>query len=258
MNTTAEKRIRVTIWNEFHDDKRWKIITDLYPGGVHAYLGKVLGEQNTDFEITVKTLDDPDQGLSDELLDQTDVLLWYSHVRDHLVESGRIQKIISRVVGEGMGLIFLHSGVFSTLAKSLIGPRGGGAYREIEELERVFVIDRSHPIADGLPEYFEFPASEMYSEPNDIPTPDELVFISWYAGGNVGRSGYTYKRGAGKVFCFTPGHSWYDVMLYPEFHQVVANGIRWAKPVSRPAVQSRGRIEALIPQRTEQYHPENV
>ena len=252
-----ERKIRVTVWNEFHDDKRWKIINDLYPGGVHAYIGAVLGEQNPDFEVTTCTLDDPDQGLSDELLDNTDVLIWYSHVRDHLVEDSRIQKIVDRVVHEGMGVIFLHSGVFSKLTRNLIGPRGYGTYREIEELERVFVIDRSHPIADGLPEYFEFPASEMYSEPNDIPTPDELIFISWYAGGNVGRSGYTYKRGAGKVFCFTPGHCWYDVMRYPEFHQVVANGVRWAKPVLRPSVQTRGRIEALIPQRTEQIKVED-
>ncbi len=247
----TREKIRVTVWNEFHDDKKWKIITDFYSGGVHAYLGKILQEQNPDFEVTVQTLDDTDQGLADELLDRTDVLIWYSHVRDHL-EDRHIQKILDRVIHEGMGVIFLHSGVFSKLARNLIGPRGKGAYREIEELERVFVIDRSHPIADGLPEYFEFPASEMYSEPSDIPTPDQLIFISWYAGGNVGRSGYTYRRGAGKIFCFTPGHCWYDVMRYPEFHQVTANGVRWAKPVQKPAVQSCGRIEALVPQRTEQ------
>ena len=185
----TREKIRVTVWNEFHDDKKWKIITDFYSGGVHAYLGKILQEQNPDFEVTVQTLDDTDQGLADELLDRTDVLIWYSHVRDHLVEDRHIQKILDRVIHEGMGVIFLHSGVFSKLARNLIGPRGKGAYREIEELERVFVIDRSHPIADGLPEYFEFPASEMYSEPSDIPTPDQLIFISWYAGGNVGRSG---------------------------------------------------------------------
>ena len=249
-----DKPIRVTVWNEFHDDKRWKIITDRYPGGVHAYIGHFL-EQDCGFTVSVHTLDDPQQGLSDEILEQTDVLIWYSHVRDHLVEEDRIEKIISRVVQDGMGLILLHSGIFSKLGKRLIGPRGGGCYREIEELERVFVVDRSHPIADGLPEYFEFPASEMYSEPSDIPIPDELVFLSWYAGGNVGRSGYTHRRGAGKIFCFTPGHCWYDVMLYPEFHQVVSNAVRWANPVQHPAVQSRGRIEAIVPQRTRQSEP---
>ncbi len=152
----TREKIRVTVWNEFHDDKKWKIITDFYSGGVHAYLGKILQEQNPDFEVTVQTLDDTDQGLADELLDRTDVLIWYSHVRDHLVEDRHIQKILDRVIHEGMGVIFLHSGVFSKLARNLIGPRGKGAYREIEELERVFVIDRSHPIADGLPEWTPF------------------------------------------------------------------------------------------------------
>lgn len=246
-----ENKIRVTFWNEFCDEKRRPSTMDLYPGGVHGYLASVLGEMNPDFEITTSTMDDPEQGLPDELIDNTDVLIWYSHMRDKEIEDSHIQKIIDRVIHDGMGVIFLHSGIFSKTAARLLGARGYGGYREIEETERVFVIERSHPICDGLPEYFEFPASEMYSEPNDIPVPDELIFISWYAGGNIGRSGYTYKRGAGKVFCFTPGHSSYDLMKYPEFHQVVSNGIRWAKPVSRPAVQSKGRLEALPIQRRE-------
>ncbi|HML45514.1 MAG TPA: ThuA domain-containing protein, partial [Clostridia bacterium] len=99
--------------------------------------------------------------------------------------------------------------------------------------------------AQGLRECFEFPQSEMYGEPCDMPSPDELVFISWYAGGNASRSGYTYKRGAGKVFCFTPGHAWYDGMNRPEFQQVVSNAVRWARPATNPPVQTRGRIDSL-------------
>lgn len=236
-------KIRVTVWNEFYDEKRWPEIFTIYPGGVHEAIGRFL-KKNDDFEVTLRTLDDPQQGLSKETLDNTDVLIWYSHMVQDAVEDKTVDYIIQRVFA-GMGLILLHSSLGSKLAVRLLGARGHGTYREIGEKERVWVIDRGHPIVSGLNEYFEFPESEMYGEPCDIPTPDELIFISWFAGGNVSRSGYTYKKGAGKVFYFAPGHAWYDGMNRQEFQLVMNNAVRWARPILRPPVQSRGCIGSL-------------
>ena len=237
------EKLRVTVWNEFYDEKQWPEILDIYPGGVHQAIKRFLDREN-DLEVTVSTQQDTEQGLSQELLDRTDVLIWYSHMEKEPIAEERIDAVIRRVL-DGMGLIFLHSSLGSQLASQLLGARGHGTYREIGEKERVWVIDRSHPIAQGLNEYFEFPQSEMYGEPCDIPTPDELIFISWYAGGNAARSGYTYRRGAGKIFYFSPGHAWYDVMNREEFQTVVKNAVRRARPPQCPPVQSRGRIDSL-------------
>ncbi len=239
-----ENKIRVTVWNEFEDEQNWPEIMEMYAGGVHEYIAAFLRE-DANTEVTTATLHSPEQGLPDELLDRTDVLIWYSHMSQDAVSPEKIRKIASRVIEEGMGVIFVHSGFFSNLAGYLIGAHGSGAYREIKELERVFVIDRSHPIAKGLPEYFEFPESEMYSEGMGTPTPDETVFLSWYAGGNAARSGMCWKRGAGKIFYFSPGHAWYDVMLHEPFHTVIRNAVQWAAPSGRPCPVMTGRIEAL-------------
>ncbi len=236
--------VRVTVWNEFDDEKHWPEIMDMYAGGVHEYIARFLRDEE-DMEVTAVTLDDPEYGLPDELLDRTDVLVWYSHMKQDVIPSGKLRKIADRVIEDGMGVIFVHSGFFSNVASFLIGAHGCSAYREIKETERVFVIDRGHPIAKGLPEFFEFPESEMYSEGMGTPTPDETVFLSWYAGGNAARSGMCWKRGAGRVFYFSPGHAWYDVMLHEPFHTVIKNAVRWAAPSDVPCRVMSGRIEAI-------------
>ena len=214
-------------------------------GTIAAYL-----EKCGDMEITHVNMYMPEYGLPDEVLEHTDVLIWWAHIAHEAVPDALVAKIKNRIL-RGMGFLALHSAHPCKVMQELLGTSGSLRWREGDKA-RVWNICPTHPIAQGIPEYFELEPEEMYGERFDIPAPDELIFISWYAGGNVGRSGYTYRRGAGKIFCFTPGHCWYDVMRYPEFHQVTANGVRWAKPVQKPAVQSCGRIEALVPQRTEQ------
>ena len=68
----------------------------------------------------------------------------------------------------------------------------------------------------------------MYGEPFVIPEPDETLFISWYEGGEVFRSGVTFKRGAGRIFYFSPGHETYPIYHNPEIQTVLRNAVRWA------------------------------
>jgi len=92
------------------------------------------------------------------------------------------------------------------------------------------VVNPGHPIAAGLGDYFEIPHTEAYGEPFDIPEPDTLVFISWFAGGEVFRSGCCYRRGRGRIFYFRPGDQEYPIFHQPEVLQVIKNAALWAAP----------------------------
>ena len=117
-------------------------------------------------------------------------------------------------------------------------------WREAGEKERIWVVAPWHPIAKGLGDYFELEHEEMYGEPFDIPPPDELVFISWFKGGEVFRSGCCFYRGMGKIFYFRPGHETYPTYYDKNVQRVIINAVRWAAPVERPKPRF-GRVEPL-------------
>ena len=85
-------------------------------------------------------------------------------------------------------------------------------------------------IARGVPDSFVVPNTEMYGEPFGIPEDAHPVFMSWYEGGNVFRSGITFRRGAGKIFYFSPGHESFPIYRNPDVVKVLANAVRWAAP----------------------------
>ncbi len=223
--------IRVTVWNEFIHEKSNDTVALHYPHGIHVTLGDALHKHLAE-QVTVRfaTLDEPEHGLSAEVLGQTDVLIWWGHAAHDRVADAVVDRVQQRVL-EGMGLIALHSAHASKIFQRLMGTGCMLRWREAAELERVWVVDPSHPIAAGIgDEYFEIPQTEMYGEFFDIPTPEELVFISWFEGGEVFRSGCTFKRGKGKVFYFRPGHETYPVYHHAMVRRVIANAVQWARP----------------------------
>ena len=131
-----------------------------------------------------------------------------------------------------MGLIVLHSGHFSKIFKTLMGTTCDLKWREADEKERIWVVSPGHPIAEGIGEHIDIEREEMYGEHFDIPDPDELVFVSWFEGGEVFRSGCTYKRGRGKVFYFRPGHETYPTYYHKKVQKVIKNAVNWAKPTT--------------------------
>ncbi len=220
--------IRVTVWSEYRHEKHNPKVARIYPQGMHQTIADALAKLGgTDFAIRTATLDEPEHGLSDAVLDQTDVLTWWGHMAHGEVSDTVVAKVRRRVL-EGMGLIVLHSGHYSKLFKALMGDTCSLTWREATDKERLWVVCPSHPIAQGLPPYIELPAEEMYGEPFGIPTPDELIFISWFTGGEVFRSGATWRRGNGKIFYFRPGHETYPTYHDARVQQVIANGVRWA------------------------------
>ena len=234
--------LRVTIWHEYRHEKLEKRVADVYPEGIHGALAKGLAPYG--FDIHTATLDEPEHGLTQEALDNTDVLTWWGHMA-HGEVSDEIVDRVQECVLNGMGLIVLHSGHLSKIFRRLMGTGCMLRWREADEKERIWVVDPSHPICDGLPEYIELDEAEMYGEHFDIPPPDTLVFISWFQGGEVFRSGCCYQRGQGKIFYFRPGHETYPMYHMPIIHKVIANAINWAKPVSnkRPV---RGNIPEFM------------
>ncbi|KIL49552.1 ThuA domain-containing protein [Jeotgalibacillus soli] len=222
--------MNVTVWNEYRHEKLHQEVRDIYPEGIHGALASML--QTQEFIVRTATLDEPEHGLSENRLSSTDVLLWWGHIAHDEVEDAIVERVKKRVL-EGMGLIVLHSGHFSKIFKALMGTSCDLKWREAGEKERLWVIDPSHPIADGLPEYIELEQEEMYGEHFDIPAPDELVFLSWFEGGEVFRSGAAYKRGNGKIFYFRPGHETYPTYYNEQIQRVIQNAVRWAAPTTR-------------------------
>ncbi len=230
---TMDKPIRVTVWNENRHEQKSAEIRKIYPKGIH---GAIAGHLGTLPGVSVRTatLGEPEHGLTEKVLAETDVLIWWGHMAHGDVREGIVDRVQDRVLA-GMGLIVLHSGHFSKIFRRLMGTTCSLRWREIGEKERVWVIEPAHPIAAGLPPYFEIPHTEMYGEVFDIPRPDALVFVSWYAGGNVFRSGCCFQRGNGKVFYFAPGHESLPIYHQPEVLQVIGNAVKWAVPSGAPA-----------------------
>jgi trehalose utilization protein len=225
--------IRVTVWNEYRHEKLHDAVGEVYPDGIHMAIAEAL--RAAGFEVGTATLDEPEHGLTEDVLAETDVLIWWGHMAHAEVEDEIVARVQQRVL-QGMGLIVLHSGHFSKIFKKLMGTTCNLKWREIGEKERLWVVEPGHPIAEGLDTYFEVPHAEMYGERFDIPAPDTLVFISWFEGGEVFRSGCCYHRGAGKVFYFRPGHETYPIFFQPEIKQVLCNAARWAAPVAGPEI----------------------
>ena len=224
-------KIRVTIWNEnVHetaDSAFGAYIRTFYPNGIHNALKEELASD--DLEITAVSLDMPNQGITDELLANTDVLVWWGHCAHAKVEDALVEKIHTRIL-EGMGLIVLHSGHYSKIFRRLTGTSNSLRWRECGEKELVWVVDKQHPITRDVPDYVEVPNTEMYGEPFDIPTPDELIYLGWFKGGEVLRSGFVVKRGRGKMFYLNCGHETYPVYKNEGVRKILINASNYVKP----------------------------
>lgn len=218
---------RVTIYNEFVHEQNNEAVKELYPEGIHGAIGKCLAKEDN-FSVNYATLDMDDHGLSNEVLDETDVLIWWGHVAHEKVRDEIVDRVQSRILN-GMGLIVLHSAHLSKIFRRMMGTSCGLSWREAAEKERLWIVNPNHPITAGIHKYIELPNAEMYGEHFDIPEPDELIFISWFEGGEVFRSGATWHRGRGKIFYFRPGHETYPIFYNQDILRVITNAVRWAK-----------------------------
>jgi trehalose utilization protein len=230
-----KSKISVIVWNEFEHERQNPAVAAIYPDGIHATIAAALAATPglnpgaLPLDIGTATLDQPEHGLDEARLAGCDVLIWWGHKAHTKVADAVVERVHQRVL-EGMGLIVLHSGHFSKIFRRLLGTNCSLKWREADEKERLWVIEPSHPIAAGLGQYFELPYEEMYGERFDVPAPDETVFISWFEGGEVFRSGLTWQRGHGRIFYFRPGHEAYPTYHDANVQRVIANAVQWAAP----------------------------
>ena len=231
--------IRAIVWGENVHEQTNEVVRGIYPDGMHRTIADAL---NADDRISAETatLQEAEHGLPAERLDATDVLLWWGHAAHGDVSDVVVERVVE-AVWAGMGLLVLHSGHFSKVFKRLMGTPCSLTWREAGERERIWITAPNHPIVRGLPQYFEVDTEEMYGEPFAIPEPDETVMIGWFEGGEVFRSGVTYRRGAGRVFYFQPGHETYPTYHNPTIQQVLRQGVHWAH---NPEARLRGVTDA--------------
>lgn len=222
--------IKVTVWNEFQHEKTHEEVRNVYPNGIHNAIADFL--RSDEITVTTATLDDEDCGLTEAVLQNTDVLIWWGHMAHDKVPDEVAQRVRD-AVHKGMGFIALHSAHHSKPFRLLMGTTCNLSWREDGDLERIWTINPAHPIAQGIGRYFELPHVETYSEPFGIPEPDEVVFMGWYEGGEVFRSGCAFHREYGKIFYFQPGHETFPVFYDKNVQTVIRNAVVWAKPVLR-------------------------
>ncbi len=222
--------IRVTVYGEnSHEQQENHPIKGIYPDGMHEAIASAIREQlGAAVEVRTVVLQDPEHGLTDEVLANTDVLTWWGHMAHDKVEDAVVNRVHARVLS-GMGILVLHSGHFSKIFKKLMGTSCSLCWRD-GDTENVWTVAPGHPIAAEVPAVFQIPEHEMYGEFFDIPAPEELIFISSFGGGEVFRSGCTWRRGHGKVFYFSPGHESNPIYHQAEIKKIIANGIQWLAP----------------------------
>lgn len=224
--------MKVTVWNENQHEKSLPKVTELYPGGIHEYIAGFL--KSDDVEVRTATLDDPECGLTDEVLADTDVLVWWGHMAHDKVPDEVVERVFKYVMS-GMGFVALHSAHHSKIFRKLMGTTGNLKWRDGAR-ERIWCIKPNHPIAEGIPETFALEEEEMYGEPFDIADPQEVIFIGWFNGGEVFRSGCTWVKGHGRVFYFQPGHETNPSFRNEHVQRIIKNGVKWACPVRKNIV----------------------
>lgn len=228
--TEAMDMIRVTVWNEYAHEKTEEKVREIYPNGIHNAIADFL--RSDEIEVRTATLDDENCGITDEVLDNTDVLIWWGHMMHDRVPDEIAFKIRDAVL-KGMGFIGLHSAHHSKPFRYLMGTSCNLSWREDGDMERIWTINPAHPIAQGVGRYFELPHVETYAEPFGIPTPDEVIFMGWYEGGEVFRSGCTFHRENGRIFYFQPGHESFPIFYDENVQKIIRNAVYWVKPIYR-------------------------
>ena len=220
--------INVTVWNENYHDRFNDKVKKLYPNGLHGAIAEFLSSE--DIKVRIATLDMEEQGLTDELLDTTDVLIWWGHMKHSLVSDELVTKIRDRVYSGKMGFIPLHSAHHSKPFMAIIGTTGDLTWGRNQHAV-VWNLAPTHPITQGIPAHFDI-QEELYSEPFFVPKPDDLLFGTWYEDGNIFRGGMTFTRGLGKIFYFHPGHETCDSFYNEYVRRIIKNAVYWCAPVS--------------------------
>jgi trehalose utilization protein len=236
---------RVTVWNEHVHERTDPHVAAIYPDGIHGALAAGIASRG-DLAVRTATMEEPEHGLTSEVLDATDTLVWWGHTAHDEVSDAVVDRVQDAVLG-GMGLVVLHSGHESRVFRRLMGTTCSLRWRESGEHERLHNLRPDHPVLAGIGATIELPEEEMYGEPFDVPEPDELLMIGWFPGGEVFRSVCTWTRGLGRVVYLQPGHETHPTYHHADIQRLVANACAWARPRARAGARRSVNSPALEP-----------
>ena len=196
---------RIAIFNEFCHERENEDVKKIYPNGIHGAIKDFLACD--DYEIITTTLDDHEQVLTAEFLETVDVLLWWGHMKHQMVKD-EVAELVCDAVHSGMGFIPLHSAHHSKPFKRLMGTPCHLSWRE-SDFERIWTIDPSHPIAQGVGRYFELEQGiykQLLAEPKCMashsPFPNLIKQYSW-----VGTQAASFSVQAAVISAVTVGFS---------------------------------------------------
>ncbi|MGH8247970.1 MAG: ThuA domain-containing protein [Gammaproteobacteria bacterium] len=230
----SAKTIRVLAWSERTEP------ANVYPEGINGVIATML-KDNKNVRVTVANLSDPELGLSESVLEQTDVLVWFGHRKHKEVSDEVVDRVVRHVMERGMGYLPLHSAHYARpfqrlmvkraeatgykLASNPVGGWSGVSHPKVPQT--IKVLAPKHPVAKGIKD-FVIPQDEMYVNPFNVPPPDVKVLEGvWEGGEQQGSDGMIWNMGKGRVFYFRPGHETYPVFQQPEVQQVLKNAVKW-------------------------------
>jgi trehalose utilization protein len=238
----AKPPIRVLAWSERSEP------AEIYPNGINGALVEMLkGEKN--IQARAANLSDPDQGVSEEALQNTDVLIWFGHRHHKVLTDDAVARILRHIEERGMGYLPIHSSHYAVPFQrimTIIAERKGikldgtpgrwGKVRNEGKPELIHVLAPKHPIAKGIAG-FTIPKTETYYNPFTIPPPDLKILEGRYEGGQQdGNDGLLWRFGKGMVFYFRPGHETYPIYFQKEVQTVLKNAIRYLGSKKFPPV----------------------
>jgi trehalose utilization protein len=217
----------VVVWSEGTAPK------NVYPNDINGAIAEGLAKLEG-WDVVKANLSDAEQGLPDDLLQRTDVLIWWGHQRHGQVKNELVEKIVRRVKEDGMGFISLHSSHFAKPNRKLMGTGcGWKAYVGDSTTLKIIVKEPTHPIAEGIKE-FTITHNERYSDPYGVPEPKAVVFEGTATLRNgqtdTSRQGFCWEIGKGRMFYFQPGHETNPVFFDENVRKILANAVKWAAP----------------------------
>ena len=220
--------IRVLVWCEHHQDQFQDNVKETYPEFMHNAIANFLREDKNLDVKTATLYDDENCGITDEVLANTDVIIWWGHVR-HRDVPDEIAAKVQKFVLNGGGFVPLHSAHFCKPFIRLMGTTCGLGVDGFGK-HTINCVRPGHPITKSVPELFELPVEERFVEFYDVPQPDELIYVTGYETGRIFRSGCAYYRGRGKVFYFQPGHETNPTYRDKNIQTIIKNAVYWVAP----------------------------